>query len=43
MNGLRTRGVAGQFPEPANHVLRLVEQVVANGVEVLKVFSVQHL
>ena len=40
---VRTGDITGQFPETANHVLCLVEQIAAKGVEVLKVFSVQHL
>lgn len=32
---IRTRNIPGQFTEPANHMLSLVQQVVANGVEVL--------
>lgn len=32
---IRTRNIPRQFTKPANHMLSLVQQVVANGVEVL--------
>lgn len=43
MEGIRTGYITRQFPETTNHMLRLVQQVVTDGVEVLDVFSIQHL
>ena len=43
MEGIRTGYITRQFPETTNHMLCLVQQVVADGVEVLDVFSIQHL